>query len=93
MPWRRTLSEPWFKPIARIGSTGGDEYPLTSVHRVSRDDLKRQLVAEFQARTKGELFLYVNDAVVGLPGLADTFYVRKRGRNSGRAEIKVERID
>jgi hypothetical protein len=27
------------------------------------------------------------------PGPHDTFYVGKRGRNSGRAEIKVERID
>jgi hypothetical protein len=93
LPLRRELTQPWFKPIARIGSTGGDEYPLTSVHRASGDDLKRELVTEFQARTRGELFLYVNDAVIGLPGIVDYFYVGKPGRNSGRADIRIESIE
>lgn len=93
LPWRRVLPEPWFKPIARIGSTGGDEYPLASGHHPTRDDLKRQLVAELQARTRGELFLYVNDAVIGLPGIVDYFYAGKTGRNSGRADITIEPIE
>jgi hypothetical protein len=78
--------------MARLGSTGGDEYPLEAVRRVGRDVLKKELVAEFTARTTGELFLYVNDAVIGLPGLADYFYVRQAGRNFGTAKIKAEPI-
>jgi hypothetical protein len=94
LPLRRTLTQPWFKPIARIGSTGNDEYPLDSVRRVGRDVLRRELVAELTARTTGELFLYVNDAVIGLPGIADSFYVGrwKAGRNVGTAKIKVETV-
>jgi len=94
LPFRRTLAQPWFKPIARISSTGNDEYPLNSVRRVGRDVLRRELVAELTARTTGELFLYVNDAVIGLPGIADLFYVGKgkAGRNFGTAKIKVETV-
>ncbi len=94
LPLRRTLAQPWFKPIARIGSTGNDEYPLDSVRRVGRDVLRRELVAELTARTTDELFLYVNDAVIGLPGIADSFYVGKGkgGRNVGTTKIKVETV-
>ena len=28
LPFRRALTEPWFKPIARIGSRSNDEYVL-----------------------------------------------------------------
>ena len=94
LPLRRTLVQQWFKPIARISSTGSDEYPLDPVRRVGRDVLKRELVAELTARTTGELFLYVNDAVIGLPGIADNFYVGrwKASRNVGTAKIKVETV-
>src|SRR5712691_6200912 len=94
IPLRRTLAQLWFKPIARIGATGNDEYPLDSVRRVGRDVLRRELVAELTARTTGEIFLYVNDAVIGLPGIADYFYVGrgKGSRNVGTAKIKVETV-
>jgi hypothetical protein len=92
LPLRRTLAQPWFKPIARIASTGNDEYPLDAVRRVGRDVLRRELVAELTARTTGELFLYVNDTVIGFPGIADSFYVGKAGRNFGTAKIKVETV-
>lgn len=93
LPLRRTLTQPWFKPIARIGSIGGDEYLLDPVPRVGREQLKKKLVTELKARTTGELFLYVNDAVIGLPGLVDYFYVGEAGRNSGRAHIGVELVN
>jgi uncharacterized protein (DUF2235 family) len=94
LPLRRTLAQPWFKPIARIGPTGNDEYPLEAVRRVGRDVLRRELVAELTARTTGELFLYVNDAVLGLPGLYHWFYVGKgkSSQNVGTAQIKVETV-
>jgi hypothetical protein len=43
--------------------------------------------AEIVARTSGELFLYVNDAI-GPPGLTDFFY----GNNHGSACVTVERV-
>ena len=94
LPLRRTLAQPWFKPIAHIGSTGNDEYPLDSVRRVGRDVLRKELVAELTARTTCELFLYVNDAVIGLPGIADSFCVGrwKASRHVGTAKIKVEAV-
>jgi uncharacterized protein (DUF2235 family) len=92
LPLRRSLPQPWFKPMARIGSTGSDEYPLDTVRRVGRNVLRRELVAELTARTTGELFLYVNDAVIGLPGLVDYFYIGKASRNFGTAKIQVETI-
>jgi hypothetical protein len=43
---------------------------------------------EIKARTSGELFLYVNDAVLMLPTGADFFY----RNNRGEARISVERV-
>ena len=37
------------------------------------------LVAEFEPSSSGELFLYVNDAVLGLPRMAGKFYRNNRG--------------
>jgi len=51
-------------------------------------DDRRTVVTDIRARTTGELFLYVNDAVLMLPGLTDLFY----SNNSGTGTIRVERI-
>jgi hypothetical protein len=45
-------------------------------------------VTEIKARTTGELFLYVNDAVLMWPGLTDLFY----SNNTGTTWVTVERI-
>ena len=42
--------------------------------------------ADFTPRSSGEVFLYVNEAVVGLPWLYDLFYKN----NGGTAEVKLE---
>ena len=117
---KRWWFEDWFKPIARIGRPGNDEYVLEPVapfkhhsylndakkppgklfEKISPDDAKQRmssdptpderktLVAEFTARTKGEMFLYVNDAVLLWPGKIDLFY----GNNSGTGILTVERV-
>ena len=36
----------------------------------------------------GELFVYVNDAVIGIPGHVDKFY----RNNKGKAELTIEEI-
>jgi uncharacterized protein (DUF2235 family) len=83
---RRWWTQNWFKPIARLGSLGNDEYVLDAVPG-SRSS-SNQLVAEIKARRDGELFIYVNDAVLMLPGLRDYFY----GNNHGTGSLTVERL-
>jgi uncharacterized protein (DUF2235 family) len=101
VPFRRHLGQPWFKPMARIGSNGTDVYPLdpkptvpaplqatTGVAPGPKDTL---FETEIVARTHGELFLYVNDAVLQLPfypGSARWFY----NSNHGSADVLVELV-
>jgi uncharacterized protein (DUF2235 family) len=49
---------------------------------------RRELRAEIKARSTGELFLYVNDAVLLWPGKSDLFYQN----NSGSARVSVENV-
>jgi hypothetical protein len=88
LPLRRHLTEPWFKPSARIGARGRDEYSLEPTVPFAPGDDRRTMTTEITARTSGELFLYVNDAVVGLPGVYDVFY----RHNRGGADVTVERV-
>jgi len=46
------------------------------------------LSSEFTARSAGELFLYVNDAELVIPGMYNLFYQN----NSGSAEVTFERV-
>jgi uncharacterized protein (DUF2235 family) len=48
---------------------------------------RRKLIADIEAKSSGELFIYVNDAVV-LPGLAQVFY----RNNRGMAEVCAEPV-
>ena len=72
---------------------GADEYPLDPDTRpvvlvrsaTSSDD---ELVAEIKARRTGELFLYVNDAIIGLRSGAGRFYAN----NGGQAQVEVARL-
>lgn len=124
-PLKRWWREDWFRPIARIGEIGNDEYVLApkdefekyeypSCPQIERQtdgtsgrakippDVAEQLmkcaptpenrnkvVAEIKARTTGELFLYVNDAVLMLPGLTDFFV----SNNTGTATVSVDRAE
>ena len=88
LPLRRHLTEAWFKPIARIGAQGSDEYPLGPAVPSARHDDGTTMMAEITARTTGEFFLYVNDAVIGFPVIFDAFY----RNNHGRAHVTVERV-
>jgi hypothetical protein len=94
LPLRRVLNRPWFRPIARIGAVGADEYPLDPDTRPvaarvpPAADAADELVADIKARRTGELFLYVNDAIVGLPRVAGAFYAN----NGGQAQVEVVRL-
>jgi uncharacterized protein (DUF2235 family) len=86
LPLRRWMGEHWFRPIARVGSQGDDEYALMPADSGRHPAATRSVVSEIQARTSGELFLFVNDAVIELPGLRQRFY----RNNAGTARIVVE---
>lgn len=76
VPIRRALSAPWFASVIRIGSTGREEHIL---------DVDRPT---FTAGREGEIFFFVNDAVIGAPYLWKVFY----NNNSGTAQIVVTKI-
>jgi uncharacterized protein (DUF2235 family) len=48
----------------------------------------RVLISDFRANSSGELFIYVNDAVLLWPGAIDFFY----RNNSGSARVELKRI-
>ena len=54
----------------------------------ARRQPNRTLISDITADANGELFLYVNDAVLTLPGLTDMFYKN----NSGKAKVTVTQV-
>jgi len=81
VPLRRELIRPWFRVVARFGGVGGEETFLDP-------DPKDKSIAEVIRVTRdGELFLFINDAVLGIPGLFDIFY----RYNVGTADVTVTR--
>ena len=92
-PMKRYVLENYYKPIARIrthapGAAGQDEYVL---HPTFGSSKKRYdcLVSDFTAQSSGELFLFVNDAIVfAKPNGPNKTY----DNNKGTAEVYVKRI-
>ena len=82
---RRAIGEPWYRPIARIGPTGSDEYPLEPEDHLGG---RQTMTVVIKARSTGKLYLFVNDAVVGFYPITDLFY----WNNQGKAKITVERM-
>jgi hypothetical protein len=74
---------PWFRLIARIGETGVDEYFLDPIP--VPQTTPQAYRATFTAQRGGELFLYVNDAVIGLPWVNDHYFKK----NAGTAKVTV----
>ena len=82
VPLRREWLRPWFRVVARFGGSGGEETFLDP------DFTDRHWINErVRATRDGELFLFVNDAVIGIPGLFDVFY----RNNAGSAKVKITR--
>jgi hypothetical protein len=87
--FKRWWLQPWFKPVARIGRFGNDEIVLDAAQPVARAACSVDtLTAYLQPQSSGELYLYVNDAAIVLPGLVDAFYPNNRGS----ARLTVERL-
>ena len=93
-PAKRYLRENYYKPVARIRtrvkswSAGQDEYVLAPTF-LSSEGSYQCLVSDFTAQSTGELFLFVNDAIIyGTPdGVSPTYK-----NNSGEAQIFIKRI-
>jgi hypothetical protein len=79
LPMRRELIRPWFRIVARTGSVGEEESFLDP------DPKDHWIDGVMRATRDGELFLFVNDAVPGIPGLEGVFY----SNNVGRADVTV----
>jgi hypothetical protein len=82
LPLRRIFIQPWFRVIARVGSTGNYEYFMDPDSQNAR-----ALQAQFKPERSGELFFYVNDAVLALPWVHDVFY----RNNAGEATVMIKR--
>jgi hypothetical protein len=87
VPLRRELQRPWFRIVARFGSKGGEETFLDPDPN-SKDGSISEVI---EATRGGELYLFVNDAVLGIPGFGGYFYRYFYGNNHGAAEVTITR--
>jgi hypothetical protein len=71
----------WFRIVLRYGDVGGEEASLDP------DPTDSVIEAPIKPTREGELFIFVNDAVLGIPGLYDLFY----RNNKGAAKLTVKR--
>ncbi len=87
-PLRRLPEENWFKPIARIGSVRGDEFPLNPENGTATALSDRVLTTEFAASKDGEFFLFVNDFVTPVPKWQPTY-----ANNHGVATVTIKPVE
>jgi uncharacterized protein (DUF2235 family) len=92
-PTKRHIREEYFKPIVRIRkagtlTAGQDEYVLNPTFRTAKPRYDC-LVSDFTTQSSGELFLFVNDAIIyAWPNAVVGTYAN----NGGKAEVFVKRI-
>jgi len=87
-PIRRHIALDWYQPVARLGVTGSDYYPLVFESLNAKPEAQDRVgtfEADLTPRQTDELFLYVNDAVMPL-GFPNIFY----NNNGGSARVSVE---
>jgi hypothetical protein len=93
LPLRRQIASNWFAPILRVGNTGFGEVTPTFVRDGPPHSARYK--ATFTARRTGDVFIYVNDSVIGWPGYFDMFYREDavtRRTNKGRATLTIEHL-
>jgi uncharacterized protein (DUF2235 family) len=73
LPLRRELSEEWFRIVLRYGRTGGEE---TVLEPDPTDPLTQDNIKPTRA---GQLYVFVNDAVLGIPGYYGALYKDNKG--------------
>jgi uncharacterized protein (DUF2235 family) len=85
-PLRRSLSERWFQPLVKIVPPGNGPSRVEALDM--HPDLTGVYTAEFVAPRTGEVFLFVNDAIVSWLGLTRDFY----DNNHGMARVQIEPV-
>jgi hypothetical protein len=98
LPFRRVLTAPWFAPMVRIGNTVAEyhridqleEIPQAGSQNATGAARKRQVrgFVEFTPALSGQMFLFVNDAILPGPWLK-TLY----DNNNGTALVTVAAIE
>ena len=97
LPFRRVLTAQWFVPLVRIGNRLAEYHRLDRIEEIPpslgqqrRPGDKRKVrgFAEFTPKFTGQMFLFVNDAI--LPGpWVKTLY----NNNGGTASVTVSAIE
>jgi hypothetical protein len=87
---RRHMTENWFAVIVRVGRTGDEERALRFEKCVQsgQEAWDKTCKSTFTAPARGEVFVFVNDAVIGLPWLTDLFYCNNRGE----AHVSIQEV-
>lgn len=85
LPLRRELAQDWLRIVLRFGNIGGEE----AFYKPDLADtmIRFNITPVIEPHGKEELFIFVNDAVIGVPGLYDWFY----RNNRGTAQLTVRR--
>lgn len=88
VPLRRSLTDGWFQPMVKIVPPNGSAtaHTQTLPMRCADDPKDRVCIGEFAAAESGELYMFVNDAILSPLGLTTAFY----DNNRGGAEVRVE---
>jgi hypothetical protein len=77
LPLRRNASQPWFKPIIRLGDTRFEEFPMGTSGRSVEIIVPKRNKSLY--KSDSNMYFYVNDAVIGFPYVWDVFYRKNRG--------------
>jgi uncharacterized protein (DUF2235 family) len=86
LPLRRELSQDWFRIMVRFGHVGGEE--KSYVPDLYDPTIQFTITPTIKPGSTEELFVFVTDAVIGIPGYYDLLY----RNNKGSAILTVERL-
>ena len=80
--FKRSFGVPWYAMIVRIAREGGDELYVRS----DADSPVSEVA--IKPRINGQLYFYINDAVLGIPYFGNAFY----RNNSGAVKVTITRL-
>ena len=93
-PLRRSWHGHWFTPIARVNNTGRERYGLDLHCAIGACENGSEggifISRKFTPQNDGELFLFVNDAVLALPYSWSHFY---NGHFKDREKLKKKNLE
>jgi uncharacterized protein (DUF2235 family) len=96
LPLRRQIASNWFATILRADNKGFGEVTPVFKREEPQQTGPARYTATFKAPRDGEVFVYVNDSVIGFPGYFDMFYRPDKWTqmtNKGKADLTIELLD